>query len=53
MGEAPDDPRRAARRALARRHTWSRRAADFAALLGTAGRDGYPTRARQGYPDAP
>ena len=33
VSEASDDPRRAERRALARRHTWSQRAADFAALL--------------------
>jgi glycosyltransferase involved in cell wall biosynthesis len=34
MAGASDGARREARRALARQHTWSRRAADFAALLG-------------------
>lgn len=34
VAEAPTDPRRESRRTLARRHTWSQRAADFAALLG-------------------
>jgi glycosyltransferase involved in cell wall biosynthesis len=34
VDEAADDPQREERRAVARRHTWGQRAADFAALLG-------------------